>query len=159
MISPGPTNPHVLKPVLEKDVLSLLTAMAPSFLPIAIGVRPQASLAAIIPFSVRISIEHDPFTSRKTFSMPSTKSFPLTISTLTSSVMLIFPLLNSVRYIPSSNNFWARDSALLILATVTRAKRPRWELISIGWASVSLMAPKPALPENLSSSSSKQFLK
>ena len=32
---------------------------------------------------------------------------------------------------------------LLILATVTMAKRPRWELMTKGCASVSLMMPMP----------------
>ena len=158
-ISPGPTNRSVVKPRLAKAELSELTAMAPSLEPMAMGVRPQASLAAMRPSSVRISIEHDPLTSRNTFSIPSTKVFPLTISRLTSSVMLIFPLLNSVRYIPSSRNFLARASALPTLATVTRANLPRWELTSIGWASVSLMIPIPELPVNLLSSSSNRLRK
>ena len=140
-------------------MLSELTAIAPSLTPTEIGVRPQASRAAMSPSSVRISIEQDPFTSRNTFSIPSTKVFPLTISRLMSSVTLIFPLLNSVRYIPSSRNLRASVSALLTLATVTSANRPRCELTSIGWASVSLMTPIPELPVNLLSSSSNRLRK
>ena len=46
------------------------------------------------------------------------------------------------------------SSRFTILATVTMAKRPRWELMMMGCGSVSLMIPIPTFPLNLSSSSS-----
>ena len=86
--------------------------------------------------------------------MPSTKVFPWLISKATNSVGLIRPELNSEKCIPLDNNLADKSSALLIFATVTSAKRPKWEFISNGWASVSLMTPMPALPQNLPNSSS-----
>ena len=61
------------------------------------GVRPQESLAAMIPSSVSRSIEQEPSIVLNTFSIPSTKLLPWIIKSETSSVGLIFPLLNSLK--------------------------------------------------------------
>ena len=84
-------------PRLEKAVLSLATAQAPSLRPMTRGVRPQESLAAMIPSSVSRSIEQEPSIVLNTFSIPSTKLLPWIIKSETSSVGLIFPLLNSLK--------------------------------------------------------------
>ena len=64
------------------------------------------------------------------------------------------PELNSEKCMPLASNLADKSSALLIFATVTMAKRPKWEFISNGWASVSLITPMPAFPSNFASSSS-----
>ena len=158
-ISPGPRKCVISYSSVGKAELSLVTAMAPSFWPTTIGVRPHESRAAMMPSSVSRSMEQDPSILRKTFSMPSTKSFPFIIRRAVSSVGLILPLENSLRCMFSLNSCCASCSMLLIFATVTKAKRPKCEFISMGCASVSLITPIPLLPTNLSNSGSKRVRK
>ena len=76
-----------------------------------------------------------------------------------SSVWLILPLLNSLRGMFFSSSEAEISSRLLTLATVAMAKRPRWDFIRSGCASVSLMTPIPEAPLNFGSSDSNFVLK
>ena len=71
-VAGGVSYSLVSYPRLGNAVVSVVTATAPSFWPRVTGVRPHESRAAMMPFSVSSSIEHDPFMVLKTFSMPST---------------------------------------------------------------------------------------
>ena len=86
--------------------------------------------------------------------MPSVKSLPMFISSATNSVWLMLLALSSLKCMPFSRSLSAISRMLLILATVTTAYRPRWELTMMGCGSVSLITPNPVLPKNESSSSS-----
>ena len=72
----------------------------------------------------------------------------------TSSDWLMMLLLCSLKWLPLANSSFSSSSTLLILATVTMANLPRWQLMMMGCASVSLMTPIPELPENSGSSAS-----
>ena len=85
------------------------------------GVRPKKSRAAMMPFSVRMSIEHEPSIFLYTKLMPSTKVRPMLMSSATSSVWLIVLAEYSLKCILRSSSSFATSSRLLIFATVTTA--------------------------------------
>ena len=78
------------------------------------------------------------------------------MSKVMSSVGLVLPLDISEKWSPQSRSSRVSSSRLLILATVTTAILPKWELTMMGCGSVSEMMPMPLLPSKRSSSFSKR---
>ena len=92
---------------------------------------------------------------RYTFSIPSRKVLPWIISRAMSSVGFVLPDDISAKCMFLSRSSRVSSSMFTIFATVQIAKRPKWEFMMSGCASVSLMTPIPDVaPSNLSSDGS-----